>query len=46
MNVSLWHDLSIVVSCTIIPRGRVDAIVMARENVRGPWNEQGEREDR
>ena len=39
MNVSLWHDLSIVVRCTIIPRGRVDAIVTARENMRGPWNE-------
>ena len=46
MNVSLWHNLNIIVGCTIIPRGRVDAIVTARENVRGPWNEQGEREDR
>lgn len=39
MNVSLWHDLNIVVSCTIIPRERVDNIVAARENVRGSWNE-------
>ena len=46
MNVSLWHDLSEVVSCTIVPRGRVDAVVTARENVRGPWNEHGEREGR
>ena len=36
MNVSVWHNLSIVVGCTIIPQGRVDAIVTAREGVRGP----------
>ena len=44
MNVSLWHDLNIVVSCTIIPGERVDNIVAARENVRGSWNEHMERE--
>ena len=46
MNASFWHDLNIVVSCTIVPCGHVDAIVTARENVRGPWNEEGEQEER
>ena len=42
MNVSTWQDYSVVISCTIVPRNRVDAIVQAREGVRGPWNDMGE----
>ena len=41
MNVSTWQDKSVVISCTIVPRNRVDAIIQAREGVRGPWDDNG-----
>ena len=46
MNVGLWHDMNIVVGCTIVPRDRVELIVTARESVRGPWDSNGERQER
>ena len=46
MNVGLWHDMNIVVGCTIVPRDQVESIVTARESVRGPWDSNGERQER
>ena len=42
MNVSTWQDHSVVMSCMIVPRNRVDTTVQAREGIWGPWNSMGE----
>ena len=38
MNAATWNEIPLVVSCTIVPRERMSAIVKAHENVRGVWN--------
>ena len=39
MNATAWNEIPLVVSCTLVPRERMSAIVKARENVRGAWKE-------
>ena len=34
MNAAIWNEIPLVVSCTLVPRERMDAIVKARENVK------------
>ena len=35
MNVTAWNEIPLVVSCTLVPKERMSAIVKACENVRG-----------
>ena len=46
MNAATWNEIPLVVSCTLVPRERMSAIVKAHENIRGAWigNEQKEDE--
>ena len=37
MNATAWNEIPLVVSCTLVPRERMSAIVKAHENVRGAW---------
>ena len=37
MNAAIWNEIPLVVSCTLVPRERMGAIVKARENVKGAW---------
>ena len=37
MNATAWNEISLVASCTLVPRERMSAIVKARENIRGAW---------
>ena len=37
MNAATWNEIPLVVSCTLVPRERMGAIVKAHENVRGAW---------
>ena len=45
MNAIAWNEIPLVVSCTLVPRERMSAIVKAHENVRGTWNENEQKED-
>ena len=45
MNAAIWNEIPLVVSCTLVPRERMDAIVKARENVKGAWKGNMRRED-
>ena len=38
MNAATWNDIPLVVSCTLVPRMRMNAIVKAHENIRDMWN--------
>ena len=38
MNAAAWNEIPLVVSCTLVPRERMGAIVKAYENNRGAWN--------
>ena len=42
MNTTAWNEIPLVVSCTLVPKERMNAIVNAHENVWGAWkgNEQ------
>ena len=42
MNTTAWNEIPLVVSCTLVPRERMSAIVKAHKNIRGTWegNEQ------
>ena len=37
MNAAVWNEIPLVVSCTLVPRERMSAIVKAWENVKGAW---------
>ena len=39
MNVTAWNEIPLVVSCTLVLKERMSAIVKAHENVRGTWKE-------
>ena len=39
MNAGAWNEIPLVVSCTLVPRERMSAIVKAHENIRGAWKE-------
>ena len=45
MNAAIWDEIPLVVSCTLVPRERMSAIVKARENVKGAWKGNMRRED-
>ena len=40
MNAAVWNEIPLVVSCTLVPRERMNAIVKARGNVKGAWKGQ------
>ena len=37
MNATAWNEIPLVVSCTLVPKERMSAIVKAHENVQGTW---------
>ena len=37
MNATVWNEIPLVVSYTLVPRERMSAIVKAHENIRGAW---------
>ena len=37
MNATAWNEIPLVVSCTLVPKERMSAIVKAHKNVRGAW---------
>ena len=39
MNAAAWNKIPLVVSCALVPTERISAIIKARENVGGTWNE-------
>ena len=45
MNAAAWNEIPLVVSCALVPRERISAIVKARENIRGTWNKNEQRGD-
>ena len=45
MNATAWNEIPLVVSCTLVPRERMSAIVKAHKNVRGTWKENEQKED-
>ena len=38
MNAATWNEIPLVVSCTLVPRERMNVIVKAHKTVRGAWN--------
>ena len=38
MNAATWNEILLIVSCTLVPRERMNVIVKAHKNVRGAWN--------
>ena len=45
MNATAWNEIPLVVSCTLVPRERMSAIVKACENVRGAWKGNEQKKD-
>ena len=45
MNAAAWNEIPLVVSCALVPRERISAIVKAHENVRGTWNKNERRRE-
>ena len=45
MNAAAWNKIPLVVSCALVPTERISAIIKARENVGGTWNENEQRGD-
>ena len=45
MNATAWNEIPLVVSCTLVPKERMSAIVKACENIRGKWEENEKKED-
>ena len=45
MNAATWNEIPLVVSCTLVPRERMSAIVKAHENNRGAWNGNEQKEE-
>ena len=45
MNATAWNEIPLVVSCTLVPKERMSAIVKACENVWGAWKENEQKED-
>ena len=45
MNATAWNEIPLVVSCTLVPKERMSAIVKARENVQGVWKGNEWKED-
>ena len=45
MNAAAWNELPLVVSCTLVPKERMNAIVTACENVWGAWKGNEQKED-
>ena len=46
MNATAWNEIPLVVSCTLVPKERMNTIVKAHENVRGKWKGNEQREDK
>ena len=38
MNAATWNEIPLMVSCTLVPREKMNAIVKAHENIKGAWN--------
>ena len=38
MNAATWNEIPLVVSCTLVPRERMSAIVKVHEHIRGAWS--------
>ena len=45
MNAATWNDIPLVVSCTLVPREQMSVIVKAWENIKGAWDDVGQREE-
>ena len=45
MNAATWNEIPLVVSCTLVPRERMGAIVKAHENNRDAWNGNEQKEE-
>ena len=45
MNATAWNEIPLVVSCTLVPKERMSAIVKACENVWGTWKGNEQKED-
>ena len=45
MNATAWNEILLVVSCTLVPKERMSAIVKAHENVWGAWKGNEQKED-
>ena len=45
MNATAWNEIPLVVSCTVVPKERMSAIVKACENVWGTWKGNEWKED-
>ena len=45
MNATAWNEIPLVVSCTLVPRERMSAIVKVCKNVRGAWKGNEQKED-
>ena len=45
MNAAVCNEIPLVVSCTLVPKERMNAIVKVRGNVKGAWKDNGEREE-
>ena len=45
MNATAWNEIPLVVSCTLVPKERMSAIVKVCENVQGVWKGNEWRED-
>ena len=45
MNGTAWNEIPLVVSCTLVPKERMSAIVKACENVWGAWKGNEQKED-
>ena len=45
MNAAAWNEIPLVVSCALVSRERISAIVKAHENIRGTWNKNEQRGD-
>ena len=45
MNATAWNEIPLVVSCTLVPKERMSAIVKACENVWGTWKGNEWKED-
>ena len=45
MNAAVWNEIPLVVSCTLVTKERMSAIVKACENVWGAWKGNEQKED-
>ena len=45
MNATAWNEIPLVISCTLVSKERISAIVKACENIRGTWKGNKKKED-